>query len=228
MELIEREKKLAAEFAVRFVQSDHVVGLGTGSTAAYAVKAIGHQIKSGRLKNIWGVPTSKATGKLAQEVGIRMIPIEDVSEIDVAIDGADEFDPNLNLIKGGGGALLREKIIASFAKEFIVVADSSKRVETLGRFKLPVEVFAFISKPLCYKFMQKGVAPEVRLASDGQKFVSDNGNHIIDLDLGEIVDPAAMKMLLEDMPGVVDHGLFLGYANKVIMAEREDVRIFEK
>ncbi len=213
----QNEKELAGRAAAELVVSGNVVGLGTGSTAYFALVALGERVKSG-LK-IVGIPTSDATAELARAVGIPLSTLDEHPEIDIAIDGADEIDPHLRLIKGGGGALLREKIIAAASKKMVVVADSSKVVSVLGRFPLPVEIIPFASAVLEKKITALGATCKLRTRSDGSAFVTDEGHHILDCSFGKIADPPALARALNDMPGVVEHGLFIGIAKVAIVGK---------
>jgi len=216
------EKEAAARASLRFVQAGNVVGLGTGSTAAYAVRFLADRVQSG-LK-IRGIPTSSGTRELAASLGIPLITFDDVQQIDVTIDGADEFDPQLQLIKGGGGALLREKIVASASRQLVIVADASKQVKVLGKFPLPVEVVPFAQLLVAKRIAELGATPKLRLDAGGNPFVTDQGNHILDCSFGQIPDPPALARTLDAMPGVVDHGLFINLASVVLMARGGEVR----
>jgi ribose 5-phosphate isomerase A len=204
------EKELAGRAAAELVVAGNIVGLGTGSTAYFAVVALGERVKTG-LKII-GIPTSVATGELARAVGIPLSTLDEHPDIDITIDGADEIDPKLNLIKGGGGALLREKIIAAASKRMVVVADSSKVVKELGNFPLPVEIIPFAKAVLEKKITALGATCKQRNRPDGTPFVTDEGHHILDCNFGKITDPPALARALSEMPGVVEHGLFIGIA----------------
>jgi ribose 5-phosphate isomerase A len=217
----EREKEIAGRAAAELVRDGEVVGLGTGSTAYFAVVALGERVKAG-LKII-GIPTSVQTGDLAQKVGIRLTTLDEHPEIDITIDGADEVDPRLRLIKGGGGALTREKVIASASKKMVVVADSSKVVATLGKFPLPVEVIAFARTVVERKIVTLGGSPKLRLKADGSPFLTDNGNQILDCSFGKIVDPPGLAQVLSDTPGIVEHGLFIGLAKVALVGRGERV-----
>jgi ribose 5-phosphate isomerase A len=199
------------------VVSGNIVGLGTGSTAYFAVIALGERVKAG-LK-IVGIPTSNATAELARAVGITLSTLDEHPEIDITIDGADEVDPQLRLIKGGGGALLREKIIATASKKMVVVADSSKLVRALGKFPLPVEIIPFARTVLEKKISALGASCNLRTRTDGQPFVTDEGHHILDCCFGKIADPPALARALRDMPGVVEHGLFIGIAKLALVGK---------
>jgi len=220
----ESEKELAGRAAARLVNDGDVVGLGTGSTAYFAVVAIGERVKAG-LK-IAGIPTSEATAKLARELGIPLTTLDEHPVIDITIDGADEIGPHLNLIKGGGGALLREKIVASASKKMIVVADSSKAVKALGKFPLPVEIIPFAEAVLSKKITALGATCKLRTKTDGSPFVTDEGHHILDCSFGKIARPAALARTLSDMPGVVEHGLFIGVAKMAMVGKGPKVMEF--
>jgi ribose 5-phosphate isomerase A len=207
------EKKEVGEKAVEYVKDGMIVGLGTGSTVYYFISKLGELVQQGL--SIKGVPTSKQTEKLALELGIPLISFNEIEQIDVAVDGADEVDPDLNLIKGGGGALLREKIIAKAAKTFIVVADSHKNVETLGTFPLPIEVVPFGYEMTMKYIRELGGNPTLR-QKEGTPFLTDNGNYIIDSSFQEINQPDVLEKNLNLLPGVVDNGLFIGMADAVI------------
>jgi ribose 5-phosphate isomerase A len=211
----EEEKEAAGRAAAKLVRDGDIVGLGTGSTAYFAVVALGERVKAG-LKII-GIPTSVHTADLARAVGIPLTTMDDHPEIDITIDGADEVDPKLNLIKGGGGALTREKVVASASKKMVVVADSGKIVSVLGKFPLPVEVIAFARTVVERKIVSLGGSPKLRVKTDGSPFVTDNGNQILDCSFGKIADPPALARELNGMPGVVEHGLFIGLAKLVLV-----------
>lgn len=213
-------KKAAAEAACAYVRDGTIVGLGTGSTADWAVKHLGARVKQGL--RIRGVPTSLRTEKLAREVGIPLVDLNEVESIDVTIDGADEVDRNLDLIKGLGGALLREKIVASLTKRQIIVVDPSKMVEKLGtRSPLPVEVLPFGSKVVERRLVAEGFHPTLRV-KEGKPVVTDNANLVLDVKfpLG-IDDPRALEAKLNTTPGVVENGLFLGMTWRAIVGEAD-------
>ena len=212
--------------AAEFVTDGMIVGLGTGSTAYYFVAELGRRIKEEGLK-ITAVTTSSVTYEQADGLGIPLKAIDDVEVVDLTVDGADEVDPALNGIKGGGGALLMEKIVATNSKDCIWIVDESKQVETLGAFKLPVEVVQYGAENLFRHFEKKGYSPAYR-EKDGQRFVTDQGNFIIDLDLKVISDAEALAEELDRTVGVVDHGLFLGMVSKVIVGTPEGPKIISK
>ncbi|RSD28751.1 ribose-5-phosphate isomerase RpiA [Mesobacillus subterraneus] len=207
------EKQLVGEKAVEYIKDGMVVGLGTGSTAYYMIKKLGKLVQEGL--NIKGIPTSKQTAALASEHGITLVDFKNVKQIDIAIDGADEFDADLNLIKGGGGALLREKIIANAASAFIVIADSSKAVKKLGGFPLPVEIVKFGADMTLQKIAGLGCEPRIRVDGN-QAYITDNGNYIIDCDFQEIQSPEELESQLNMIPGVVENGLFVNMAESLI------------
>ena len=212
--------------AAEFVTDGMIVGLGTGSTAYYFVAELGRRIKEEGLQ-ITAVTTSSMTYEQAEGLGIPLKAIDDVEVVDLTVDGADEVDPALNGIKGGGGALLMEKIVATNSKDCIWIVDESKQVETLGAFKLPVEVVQYGAENLFRHFEKKGYSPAYR-EKDGQRFVTDQGNFIIDLDLKVIPDAEVLAEELDRTVGVVDHGLFLGMVSKVIVGTPEGPKIISK
>jgi ribose 5-phosphate isomerase A len=218
----DQEKEAAARASLRFVRDGDVVGLGTGSTAAYAVRFLAERVQAGL--RIRGIPTSSQTRDLAKAAGITLTTLDEVQQIDVTIDGADEFDPQLNLTKGGGGALLREKIIASASRLEVIIADSSKQVQVLGKFPLPLEVIPFAQVLIMRKIEALGAKVELRQAADGKPFITDEGHHILDCHFGQISDPPALARRLEAMPGIVEHGLFIGMANVALVAKGGEVQ----
>jgi len=217
----DREKEAAALAAVKRVRDGDIVGLGTGSTAAYAIRFLGQRVQAG-LK-IRGIPTSIHTQEAAASLGIPLTTLDEFQKIDITIDGADEVDPKLRLIKGGGGALLREKIVASASRNLVIIADSSKRVSMLGKFPVPVEVIKFAEAVVANKIAAFGAEVVVRGASSGRPFITDEGNHILDCNFGQIPDPPALARRLENTPGVVEHGLFIGMASAVLIGEGDQV-----
>jgi ribose 5-phosphate isomerase A len=214
------EKEAAAHASVRFVRDGDIVGLGSGSTAVYAVRLLGERVRSG-LK-ILGIPTSNQTRDLAASLGIPLTTFDEIQEIDVTIDGADEFDSQLSLIKGGGGALLREKVVASASRQVVIVADSSKQVAMLGTFPVPVEVIAF-AQPFVKKRIESFGASVKLRQSKGRALVTDEGHHILDCSFGQIPDAPALSRKLRDVTGVVEHGLFIGMASIVLVARGQEV-----
>ncbi|KAI4338652.1 hypothetical protein MLD38_023684 [Melastoma candidum] len=228
-------KRLAAEKAVSSVRSGMVLGLGTGSTAAFAVAKLGALLQSGELTDIVGIPTSKRTEEQALGLGIPLSVLDDHPRIDLAIDGADEVDPDLNLVKGRGGALLREKMVEAASKEFVVIVDESKLVDGLGGsgLAMPVEVVQFCWKynliRLQELFKDEGCEAKLRLTDDGKPYVTDNFNYIVDLYFKTPIrdGPAAGKEI-SSFEGVVEHGLFLNMATSVIIAGKDGVSVKTK
>jgi ribose 5-phosphate isomerase A len=218
-------QRMAAECAVCYVENGMVVGLGTGSTAAFAVRRIGHLVRAGRLAGIVGVPTSRRVEVAAREHGIPIRTLDEEPVVDVTIDGADQVDPNLNLIKGRGGAMLREKVVARASRCEIIVVDEGKLVPRLGaQGLLPVEVVPFGWSVVAREIAGLGVRP-VRRIVDGEPVLTDEGNYILDCRLDGIADPASLDLALHAIPGVVEHGLFLGVANMVVVAGRDGLRL---
>ena len=216
------EKKIAAEYSVNFIEDGMIVGLGTGSTVEFMVYKLAERIKAGL--NITAISTSQATTKLATSLGIKISKLSDVEEIDVTIDGADEVDENLNGIKGGGGALLQEKIVASNSKKNIWIVDSTKLVKKLGKFPLPVEVVQFGSTHLCVKLESQGYKPTFRLTGT-MRFITDNNNYLVDLRVEKIEDPAGLDTKLKKFAGVVETGLFYNIADIVIVGIGNKVEV---
>ncbi|SFF10655.1 ribose-5-phosphate isomerase [Paenibacillus catalpae] len=212
-------KRIAAEQAVELVKEGMKVGLGTGSTAYWAIQAIGRRVKEEGL-NIQAVATSVQSEQLAKELGIPMMSFADVDVLDLTIDGADEVDSGLHLIKGGGGALLREKIVAAASKQLIIIVDESKVVNQLGKFPLPVEIVPFAFELTVKKLRNLGCEPKLRKNGE-ELFVTDNGNYIADCEFAAIADPAALHDELNGIPGVVDNGLFIHMANLVIVGSAD-------
>ena len=219
------EKQIAAEYSINFIEDGMIVGLGTGSTVGFMLQKLSERIKAGL--NITTVSTSQATAKLASSLGIKISKLSDVEEIDVTIDGADEVDENLNGIKGGGGALLHEKIIASNSKKNIWIVDSSKLVKTLGKFPLPVEVVKFGYTQLCVKLENIGLRPTIRM-SGSKPLTTDENNYIIDLKIDNISNPVELDTRLKSFAGVVETGLFYGIADTVIAGIGNKIKIFNK
>lgn len=218
-------KQLVGEKAVEYIKEGMIVGLGTGSTAYWAILKIGELVKNG-LK-IQGVPTSKSTEKLALELNIPLLDISKVTKIDVTIDGADEFDLHKNLIKGGGGALLREKIIASVTDFYVIIADAAKGSEILGDYAVPVEVTPFALAISVAQLKNLGCEPSLRLA-DGQPFITDNQNLIVDCKFNRILHPEELAAQMNAIPGVVENGLFVNMANVVITEDgKGNIVVFE-
>ena len=206
-------KQLVGEKATEYIKDGMIVGLGTGSTAYWAIMKIGEMVKNG-LK-ITGVPTSKATEKLALTLNIPLLDIAEVTRIDLTIDGADEFDGYKNLIKGGGGALLREKIVASVSDFYIIISDGAKRCDILGDYAVPVEVTPFALNISTNQLEKLGCKPKLRLV-DGAPFVTDNQNFIVDCKFEKIENPLELSAKMNAIPGVVENGLFVNMANLII------------
>ncbi len=219
----DREKLEAARRAIDFVRDGDVVGLGSGSTATIAIRLLGERVRAGL--RIRGIPTSTRSERLARKLGIPLTTLDNTQRIDVTIDGADEIDPQLRLIKGGGGALLREKIVASASSKMVVVADSSKCVRALGRFPLPVEIIPFAAALVKKNIAGLGATVRLRKNAQGKPFVTDEGHYILDCRFGRIANPPALARKLEHMPGVVEHGLFIGYANVAVVGRGSQVEI---
>lgn len=221
-------KQQAGERAAELVTDGMKVGLGTGSTVHYTLLALGRRVQEEGL-DIVGVPTSVRTERTSLEVGIPLGDLDELGRLDITIDGADEVDPHLNLIKGLGGALVREKIVAAHTREMVIIVDSSKMVEVLGtRSPLPVEVFKMGHKRLHSALADLGCAPALRMDDDGSPFVSDNGNHIYDCRFERIPRPHDLEMEINNVIGVVENGLFLDMATRVVVASTSGVFIKER
>jgi ribose 5-phosphate isomerase A len=229
---MEALKRQAAARALEEVRDGMRVGLGTGSTAKHFVELLGERVQRGL--QIVGVPTSEATRLLAERHGIPLTTLDEVDSLDLTVDGADEIDHALGLIKGGGGALLREKIVASASTRMIVIADASKWVDALGAFPLPIEVVPFglaaTRRAIATAFAQCGVSGQMvlRTAKDGHVFVTDGGHWIVDAHLGRIVDAPRLADRLSAIAGVVEHGLFIGLASMAVLASAEGIRVVER
>ena len=223
-------KKRAGEAALAHVEDGMRIGIGTGTTAEAFVRVLAERIDAGL--EIVGIATSDRTEKLCRQLGVPMATLETVPELDLTIDGADEVDGKLNLIKGGGGALLREKIVAAASKRLIIVADETKRVETLGAFALPIEINGF-GMVATYLAVQKAAAKlgldgEMTLRRSGEDaFITDSGHLILDASFGRIPDPEALSDALLQVPGVVEHGLFIGMATNVILAGEDGIETLD-
>lgn len=211
-------KKLAADRAVDYIEDGMTVGLGTGSTAYWAIQQIGERVRSGL--QIQAVASSEASEQLAKELGIPIVSFHEIRVIDVYIDGADEVDSQWNLIKGGGGALLREKICAYNSNKFMVIVDDSKLVHRLGKFPLPVEIVPFAHSLTLRQIEKLHVQASLRM-KDGQLFISDNGNYIADCSFEAIDDPKSLHDQLNQIPGVVDNGLFIRMATQVVVGHQD-------
>lgn len=218
-------KKLAAEAAVAQVVSHSVVGLGTGSTAAFAVTALAERLQKGEITDVIGVPTSERTAAQARELGIPLATLEEQPRLDIAIDGADEIEVgSLHLIKGAGGALLREKLVEAAAQTLIIVADASKKVDKLGsKFALPVEIVRFGWKSTFARVEALGCQPILRLAASGDPFITDEQHYILDCQFGPMSDPVALAIALKGTIGVVEHGLFIGMTSEAIIATADGI-----
>ena len=229
---IEAQKRAAAARAVEFVRPGMRLGLGTGSTARHFVELVGERVRGGL--DIVAVPTSQATKADAEHCGIPLSTLDELAALDLTVDGADEIAPDLSLVKGGGGALLREKIVAAASARMIVIADQSKWVEALGRYPLPIEVAPFgVAATLrelenAVASVQRQGALKLRQGRDGHAFVTDGGHWIVDAALGRIDDPKAMAHALCDIPGVMEHGLFIGLAQMAIVAGPDGVKLVER
>ena len=209
-------KELVGTQAAELVQSGMTIGIGTGTTMEWMIKALGKKVNSGL--EIRAVSTSQASKELAEQLNIPLIELNDAAKIQLAIDGADEIDPQLQLIKGGGGALFQEKMVAAAAEEFVVIADHTKLVTQLGGYPLPVEVMIFNWKQVEKQLAKLiGKPQQLRLKKDGAPFVTDHGNYIIDISFGSIDNPDALNQVLHDIPGVIETGLFLGMAGKALI-----------
>jgi ribose 5-phosphate isomerase A len=216
-----QEKEAAARASLRFVEDGQIVGLGTGSTAAYFIQLLGEEVKNGL--RIRGIPSSDRSREQAASLGIPLTTLDEFPQIDVTVDGADEVDPQLRMIKGGGGALLREKIVASATRQFVIITDASKRVPVLGRFPLPVEVIKFARAVVVKKIEALGAEVELRRGADGTPYLTDENNYILDCRFGQIADADGLARQLSDMPGIVEHGLFIGMANVVLVANGSEI-----
>jgi ribose 5-phosphate isomerase A len=226
---VEAQKSRAAAKALDYVRPGMRLGLGTGSTARHFVELLAEQVRAGL--RVVGVPTSEATRQQAQSLGVQLTTLDDAPELDLTIDGADEIGPGLALIKGGGGALLREKIVAAASARMIVVADEAKQVPVLGRYPLPIEVVPF-GLSATRRAVERAVAAlgipgryVLRQTDGGHPFVTDGGHFILDAALERIADPAALAVRLSLIPGVVEHGLFIGMADMAILGGPRGVRL---
>jgi ribose 5-phosphate isomerase A len=229
---IEAQKRQAAAVAVEWVKPGMKLGLGTGSTAKHFVELLAERVHNGL--NIVGVPTSEVTRALAEKVGVPLTTLDETPELDMTIDGADEIGPDLSLIKGGGGALLREKIVAAASARMVVIADESKWVPLLGAFPLPIEVMPFglaATKRAVEMACAAAGCPgptALRRGKDGHAFVTDGGHWILDARLSRIPDPVTLSAKLSQIPGVVEHGLFIGMAQAAILAGPAGARVVER
>lgn len=219
------KKKIAGEAAKEYVRDGMTLGLGTGSTAFYVIQAVGKLVSEGM--DIRAVSTSKATEDQALELGITLLSIDEVEYIDLTIDGVDEVDQHFNAIKGGGGALYREKVVASISKEVIWVMDDSKLVESIGHFPLPVEIAQFGHRQVIRRLETLGFSPVLRQKED-TNFVTDNGNYIVDLHFGGPIDVEYVRSALSDVIGVLEHGLFLKMCDRLLVGYDDGVRAIER
>jgi ribose 5-phosphate isomerase A len=223
----DQRKREAAERALQLVTPGMKLGLGSGSTARQFVDLVGEKVKAGL--DVRCVATSEGTAAQAKTLGIPLTTLDELPELDLTIDGADEVDPKLNLIKGGGGALLREKIVASASKRMVVIADSTKIVRRLGAFPLPIEVVPFglaaTRRHIERAFAKLGLAGPMRVRGESSPFITDGGHYILDCSLGAISDPEALSEILSPIPGVVEHGLFVDLARAAIIAGAEGVEV---
>lgn len=218
-------KRRAAARAAEMVEEDMVLGLGTGSTANVMLTHLAERVKSGL--RVRGVPTSEATMQAARVLGIPLTTLDEDPVLDLTLDGADEVDPRLDLIKGLGGALLREKVVAAASERVVIMVDEGKLVPKLGtKAPVPVEVLRFAVRPVTERLRGFGCDPVLRRTRDGEPFVSDNGNHIVDCRFPEgLADPARLERDLNNVPGVVENGLFLGLATEVVVGTAKDARV---
>jgi ribose 5-phosphate isomerase A len=229
---VEEQKRVAAARALEFVRPGMRLGLGTGSTARHFIELLGERVRAGL--DVIAAPTSEATQRDAEQVGIKLTTLDETPRLDLTIDGADEIGPDLCLIKGGGGALLREKIVASSSARMIVIADESKWVAALGRFPLPIEVVPFGLAATRRKLEAAASAAGcigpmmLRRGNNGHAFVTDGGHWIVDASFGRIADPASLAEALDGIPGVVEHGLFIGLAQIAVLAGSDGVRVIER
>ena len=222
MEQREQEKQNAAKASLAYIKDGMVVGLGSGSTSEFMVRFLGDKIAQGLM--VKAVPSSEKIGALASSLNIPLTELTEIDELDIYIDGADEIDSNFNMIKGGGGALLREKILAHNSKLRIIIVDSSKNVEKLGVFKLPIEVIPFAYRQVMDQLEQMDLAPTLRKNGD-QTYITDEKNFILDADVSKYDDYRSLNDSLLEIPGVVETGLFLDYVNILLVGNGNDVRV---
>lgn len=222
---VDKLKKAAAEKAVEFVESGMVLGLGGGSTAAFAIRMIGAKLQAGELHDICGVPCSLDVEAEARRHGIPITSLQDHPVLDLTIDGADEVDGNFNLIKGGGAALVREKVVAQASRREIIIVDERKTSPAVGtNWPIPVEILPFGLRPQMDFLEELGAKCAVRRADDGQRFVTDNANNIVDCDFGPVENPRQLGQVMKARVGIIDHGLFIDMADDVIVAGRDGIR----
>ncbi|WP_305033866.1 ribose-5-phosphate isomerase RpiA [Ammoniphilus sp. YIM 78166] len=222
---VDAKKKAVGEKAVEYIQDGMTIGLGSGSTVYWMLKKLGELVEKGF--RVRGVPSSLRTEGWAKDFGISLVYFSEVTRLDLAIDGADEVDPQFNLIKGGGGSLLREKLVDAAADQLIIVVDDRKLVQTLGSFPLPVEVVSFGWETTAKRIQELHGNPQLR-RRDGEIFVTNNGNYILDCSFSSILDPAALHQQLKLLLGVVETGLFINMTDIVIVGEENGIRILEK
>ncbi|MBF0130052.1 MAG: ribose-5-phosphate isomerase RpiA [Alphaproteobacteria bacterium] len=213
------EKRIAGEAAVELVRDGMTLGLGTGSTVAFFLKALGEKVRLGM--KVRGVPTSERTAHLCHQLGIELLDFASVDRLDLNVDGADEVDHDFRMIKGGGGALLREKLVALASRRNVIIADSSKAVERLGAFPLPVEIVRFGHHQIKRRIEEMGVRSTLRITGD-DPYITDNGHYILDCQTGPIPDPAALEAWLKSVTGVVDTGLFLCHCHTLIIGKGDE------
>lgn len=217
-------KKIAAEKAIEYIKNGMILGLGTGSTAYYMIKKVGELIQSGM--DLKAVATSKDTENLAKELQIPLVKIDEIDRIDLAIDGVDEIDMGFSAIKGGGGALFREKIVANLAKEVIWIMDDSKLVDSIGEFPLPVEVLPYGYTHVIRKLKEYSLSPITRMKSN-EFFITDNGNYIVDLHIGKPIDIGKVYSKVKEIPGVLEVGLFINMCNYIIIGTSNGVKVIK-
>lgn len=222
--VLEMKKQAGFAAADEEVQSGMVIGLGTGTTAIWFVRRLAERVNVGDLRDVVGIPTSTRTEAEAVKLGFPLTTLTEHPVIDVTVDGADEIDPQLRMIKGGGGALLREKIVAEASKRMVVVASASKLVTTLGAFPLPLEVIPFGHATIARFLVDLGVDPVLRTTASGEPYQTDSGNYIYDCAFGTISDPEALAHQLDARAGIVEHGLFIGIANEAVIGDADGVR----
>ena len=228
MSWVEEAKKRAAQAAICHIKSETVIGLGTGSTAEYMIKILSSLLESGTLWDVQGVATSNRTSSLANTLGIPMTTLDEYPRLDLSIDGADLIDNKLNLLKGGGGALFREKIVASASETYIIIADERKIVKKLGTgFPLPIEVLPFSVTPVTQKISELGANLTIRIDKN-KPIVTDNGNYILDADFGPIDTPEKLESKLKSIPGVIETGLFLGYVDVAYIGTKDGIQKLPK
>ncbi|MFT3924033.1 MAG: ribose-5-phosphate isomerase RpiA [Myxococcales bacterium] len=222
----EREKQRAAEAAVALVADGMALGLGSGSSVNHVVRALAQRVTLGLRVRV--VSASRATEALATQLGIHVSDFEHGSELDLTIDGADEVDPQLRLVKGGGGALLREKVVAFAARQTVIVVDSSKLVDVLGAFPLPVEVLPFATPVVLRALCNLGCVPSLRAQPDGRPYLTDQHNHVIDCAFGALERPREVANKLSEIPGLLGHGLFLDEASRVLVGRSDEVEVLTR